>query len=153
MHRRLSQVLCGLVALVFFAPRSVQAFEFLLWETQGSYVHQMAHLLFAIAMIAFIYEINRGELRGVPGFRSLTWACGLLAWWNLDSIVGHALDWSLHNPVILGEGLDRRLLMEDWHTWGFYVTKITHFLFTIPAFYLFYRSLKRFSQEEEAKGS
>jgi hypothetical protein len=151
MHRRLPQVFCGLVALVFFAPKPGLAFE-LLWETQGSYVHEMAHLLFAIAMIFLIYEIYRGELRGLPGFRSLIWACVLLMWWNLDAIVGHALDWSLHNPVILGTGLDRRLLMENAHTWAFYATKITHFLLIIPAFYFFYRSLKRFSQETEAKG-
>jgi hypothetical protein len=150
MYRRLTQVLCGLVALVLMAPRPAHAFE-LLWETQGSYVHQMAHLFFALAMIIFIFEINRGELRGRPGFRSLMWACGLLAWWNLDAIVGHAIDWSLHNPVILDAGLDRRLLMEDWQTWAYYLTKSTHFLLTIPAFYLFYRSLKRFSRESEAK--
>ncbi len=151
MHRRLSQVLCGLAVLVFFAPRPALAFEFL-WETQGSYVHQMAHLLFAIAMIFLIYEIYRGELRGMPGFRSLIWACVLLVWWNLDAVVGHTLDWSLKNPVILGTGLDRRLLMENAHTWVFYATKMTHFLVIIPAFYFFYRSLKRFSQESEAKG-
>jgi hypothetical protein len=152
MHRRLSQVLCGLAALVFFAPRPALAIE-LLWETQGSYVHQMAHFLFAIAMVFLIYEINRGELRGLPGFRSLVWACALLVWWSLDAIVGHAIDWSLHYPIILGTGLDRRLLMENAQTWAFYITKITHFAILIPAFYFFYRSLKRFSQEEEAKGS
>jgi hypothetical protein len=77
MHRRATLVLCGLVALIFFAPRPVLAFS-LLWETQGSYVHQMAHLVFAIAMLFFIVEINRGELRGMPGVTSLVWACGLL---------------------------------------------------------------------------
>jgi hypothetical protein len=152
MHRRLSQVICGLVALVFFAPRPVLAIE-LLWETQGSYVHQMAHLLFAIAMIFLIYEIYRGELRGLPGFHSFIWACALLVWWNLDAIVGHALDWSLHNPVILGTGTDRRILMEDAHIWAYYITKITHFVIIVPAFYFFYRSLKRFSRESEARES
>jgi hypothetical protein len=150
MYRRLTQVLCGLAVLVFFAPKPGLALTFI-WETQGSYVHQMAHLLFAMAMILFIYEINRGELRGMPGVTSLVWACGLLVWWNLDAIFGHAVDWSLHNPVILGEGFDRRLLMEDWQTWAFYITKITHFLVLIPAFYLFYRCLKRFSRESETK--
>jgi hypothetical protein len=152
MYRRLTQVLCGLAALVFFAPRPALAFS-LLWETQGSYVHQLAQLLFAIAMIFFIYEINRGELRGLPGFTSLVWACGLLVWWNLDAIFGNAVDWSLPNPVILGEGLNRWLLMEDWQSWAYYLTRITHFLFLVPAFYLFYRSLKRFSRETETKGS
>ncbi len=117
MQRRLTQVLCGLVALVFFTPKPGLAFS-LLWDTQGSYVHQLAHLLFAIAMFLFLFEINRGELRELPGFTSLAWACGLLVWWNLDAVFGHAVDWSLHNPVILGEGLHRHLLMEDWQSWA-----------------------------------
>jgi hypothetical protein len=152
MYRRLTQVICGLVALVFFTPKPSLAFE-TLWETQGSYVHLMAHLLFAIAMIFLIHEINRGELRGAAGFRSLIWACVFLIWWNLDAIVGHSLAWSLRNPVILGSGPNRLILMENLHTWAFYVTKITHFLLLIPAFYFFYRSLKKFSRKWEAKGS
>ncbi|MFZ2088653.1 MAG: hypothetical protein WAU47_08770 [Desulfobaccales bacterium] len=151
MHRRLTRILCGLVTFVLLTPRPSLALE-LLWETQGSYVHQMAHLLFAVAMVFLIYEIRRGQLRGTPGFRNLMWACIFLTWWNLDSIIGHALDWSLQNPVILGEGLDRRLLMEDWHTWGYYLFKITHFFLPLPAFYFFYRSLREFSREEEARG-
>jgi hypothetical protein len=147
MYRRLVQVLWVLVALVLFAPKPCLAF-YKHWGTQGSYVHQLAHLLFAVAMFFLIFEIFRGELRGLPGFRSLVWACVLLAWWNLDAIVGHTLDWSLRNPVILGQGSDRKLLMEDWHTWAFYVTKVTHFLLLLPAFYFFYRSLKQFSRSE-----
>jgi len=144
MYHRLVQVLLGL-ALVFFSPRPSLAVE-ILWETQGSYVHQMAHLVFAVAMIFLIYEIKRGELRGVPGFRSLVWACALLALWNLDAVIGHTLDWSLASPIIMGEGLDRRLLMEDWHSWAYYITRVTHFLLLPPAIYFFYRSLKGFSQ-------
>jgi hypothetical protein len=51
----------------------------------------------------------------------------------------------------MGHGLHRRLLMENWHTWGFYITKINHFLLLPPAFYLFYRSLKRLSRGPESK--
>ena len=147
MYCRLAQVLCGLVVLVLVTPKPGLAF-FMFWETQGSYVHQLAHFLFAVAMIFLVIEISRGELRGQPGFRSLIWACVLLAWWNLDAIVGHALDWSLRNPIILGQGPDRWLFMENWQTWAFYITKVTHFLLLLPASYFFYRSLKRFSQSE-----
>lgn len=150
MYRRLAQILLGLVILVLSQPGAAAAANFL-WETQGSYVHQMAHLVFAVAMIFLISEIRRGELRGVPGFRSLVWACGLLALWNVDAVVGHSLDWSLASPIIMGEGLDRRLLMENWHSWAYYITKITHFALLPPAIYFFYRSLKRFSQWSESK--
>lgn len=149
MYHRPVQVLLGLI-LVLLSPKPSLAVNFL-WETQGSYVHQMAHLVFAVAMIFLISEIRRGELRGVPGFRSLVWACGLLALWNVDAVVGHSLDWSLASPIIMGKGLDRRLLMENWHSWAYYITKITHFLLLPPAIYFFYRSLKRFSQWSESK--
>lgn len=152
MYRRLAQVFWGLIFLVLCSPKPSLAFD-LLWGTQGSYVHQMAHLAFGLAMVFLIYEIKRGELRGMPGFRSLVWACGLLAWWNFDAIIGHALDWSLTNPIIMGHGVHRRLLMENWHTWGVYFTKITHFLLLPPAFYFFYRSLRRFSRGSESKAS
>ncbi len=149
MYRRLTPVLLGLI-LVLFSPRPSLAVN-LLWATQGSYVHQMAHLVFAVAMIFLIFEIRRGELRGMPGFRSLVWACGLLAWWNIDAAIGHSLDWSLTAPIIMGRGLHRRLLMENWHVWAYYITKMTHFLLLPPAFYFFYRSLKRFSRGSEGK--
>lgn len=149
MYRRPAQVIFGL-SLVLFSPRPSLAADFL-WATQGSYVHQMAHLIFGVAMIFLIYEIRRGELRGLPGFRSLVWACVLLAWWNFDAIIGHTLDWSLISPIIMGHGAHRRILMENWQTWAFYVTKITHFLLLPPAFYFFYRSLKGFSRGSEGK--
>lgn len=150
MLRRSAWILGGLAAGVLLAPRPGLALE-MLWETQGSYVHQMAHVVFAIAMVYLIYEIKENELRGWPGFTCLFWACVLLVWWNLDAVVGHALDWTLRYPVILGEGLERRLLMENWHVWGFYITQITHFVLPLLAFYFFYRSLKRFNQESESR--
>ncbi len=152
MYRRVAQVLCGLIALLLFTPGTSLAFD-LLWETQGSYVHQMAHIVFAVAMVFLIYEIKGSELKGRPGFPCLFWACVLLVWWNLDAVLGHALDWTLTSPVILGQGLDRQLLMGNWHDWGYYVTQVTHFLLPLPAFYFFYRSLKRFNQESETRFS
>ncbi len=131
MHHRAPRVLTGLTAFLLGAPSPGAAVEFL-WETQGSYVHQMAHIIFAIAMIFLILEIRAGEIRGRQGFKYLIWACVLLIWWNLDAVVGHALDWTLTSPVILGGGLDRRLLMESWHTWGYYLTQITHYLLPVP---------------------
>ncbi|MGQ9689589.1 MAG: hypothetical protein ACUVXF_12520 [Desulfobaccales bacterium] len=148
MQPRLTRILGAVAALILYAPRPGFAFE-MLWETQGSYVHQMAHVVFAIAMVFLIYEIKGSELRGQPGFRSLFWACVLLIWWNLDAVVGHALDWTLTSPVILGQGLERRLLMDSWHAWAYYFTQISHFLLPVPAFYFFYRSLKRFNKESE----
>ncbi len=117
------------------------------WGTQGSYVHQCAHLLFAGAMLFFIYEMVHEGLQKFRGFRYLIAACGVLAFWNVDAFVGHAVEWSLTNPVIMGQGLSRQLLMDSFITWVYYITQIDHFAFLIPAFYLFYRGLKAFAQE------
>ncbi len=43
-------------------------------------------------------------LQRFRGFRLLAWAWGLLAWWNFDAIVGHWAEWTLTNPVIMGQG-------------------------------------------------
>jgi hypothetical protein len=143
-------------AALLLAPAPVRAEAWVgwfQWGTQGSYVHQFSHLLFAGAMLYFLREMYWSELVGRQGFRCLWWACWILVFWNLDAVLGHTLEWALANPVIMGEGLSRRLLMEDAHTWLFYIFKINHFFLLIPAFYLFYRSLKAFAQTPPGKES
>ena len=106
MRRWLSQVCPAVFVLVLFAPRYALA-QWVTWYqfgTEGSYVHEIAHLLFAFAMLFFIYEIFHAHLQMFRGFRLLVWAWAILALWNLDAFIGHWADWTLQNPVILGEG-------------------------------------------------
>jgi hypothetical protein len=147
MHSRfsLTAVLAAL-ALVVVLPRPALAAWFQ-WGTEGSYVHQTAHILFCGAMLFFIYEMHRSGLQKNPGFRQIKWACWLLVLWNLDAFAGHTLEWSLTNPVIVGQRLDKWLLMENAHTWAYYLTRFTHYGLVAPAFYLFYRGVKAFAQE------
>ncbi len=140
------QALLGTVVVILCSPASGQA-ALLEWGPEGSYVHQMAHLLFFGSLLFFIREMYRGGLQTARGFRCLIWACWLLALWNLEALFGHIIDWSLHNPLILGEGMSRRLVMENTHTWLFYITKLNHFLLLPPAFYLLYRGLKILTRE------
>jgi|UniRef100_A0A7C5AK96 hypothetical protein len=151
MVTRIAAAVGAALPLVFTNTPALAQWEgWFQWGTQGSYVHQFAHLLFLGAMLVFIWELYKGDLREWPGFRCIVWACWLLAWWNLDAIWGHALEWSLLNPVIMGQGFSRRLLMEDLHTWLFYLTKITHFVLLVPAFYLLYRGLRAMAAKIEA---
>jgi hypothetical protein len=144
MRRRLTQGVLLSLALLLLSPRTGLAEWFNWYEfgTEGSYVHELAHLLFAAAMIFFIHEIYHAGLQKLRGFRYLVWAWALLAWWNLDAMLGHWAEWTLENPVIIGEGFGRRILMYDFKTWIFYIGKIDHFILLVPAFYLFYRGLK-----------
>jgi hypothetical protein len=118
------------------------------WElgTQGSYVHQTAHLLFCAAALYFIYEIRREKLQRFRGFRLLMWAWGLLAFWNLDAFMGHWCEWTF-SPAILGQGFSQRLLMNGFPAWLYYITQIDHYILLVPVFYLFYRGLQAFAQE------
>jgi len=135
--------------LVLLGPRTALG-QWVTWHkfgTQGSYAHQIAHLLFALSMLFFIYEIFHAKLQKFRGFRLLAWAWAVLVLWNLDAFVGHSFDWTLENPVILGQGWDRWLLMYDFQTWMVYITKIDHVVLLVPAFLLFYLGLKALTRK------
>ena len=149
MRRRVAPISAAASLLLLLSPGPALAqwvgwFQF---GTQGSYVHQTAHLLFGAAMLFFILEIYQVGLQNFRGFRCLVWAWALLVLWNLDAFIGHWADWTLENPVILGKGFSRKILMYDFQTWLVYITKIDHFIFLVPAFYLFYRGLKHLAQD------
>jgi len=151
MKPRLAPILSGVFLLLLFSPRNVLAQGWFQWGTEGSYVHQLAHLLFCAAMLFFVFEIRREGLQKYKGFRCLMWACGILVLWNLDAVVGHALEWGRSNRDFVGQGFFKRLLMEDLATWAYYITKIDHFALLIPAFYLFYRGLKTLARESQTE--
>jgi hypothetical protein len=144
MRRRISQIFPAVFVLAFFSPPYALA-EWVTWHqfgTEGSYVHQIAHLLFGLSMLFFIYEIFHANLQKFRGFQLLVWSWGILALWNLDAFIGHWADWTLENPIILGQGWGRRLVMYDFQTWLVYITKIDHFVLLVPAFLMFYLGLK-----------
>jgi hypothetical protein len=153
MRRRLSPAMSAALLFILLSPGQVLA-QWPSWSrfgTEGSYVHEMAHLLFFGAMLFFIHEIYRARLQSFPGFRVLVWVWALLAFWNLDAFIGHWADWTLVNPIILGEGFARKMVMYDAQTWLVYITKIDHFLFLVPAFYLFYWGLKTLVRNAEVE--
>jgi hypothetical protein len=150
MRRRVGSIFAAVFAFLLLSPRYVLALSFQ-WPTEGSYVHQTAHLLFGAAMIFFIVEIYQAGLSNLRGFRCLIWAWALLAFWNFDAFIGHWADWTLENPIIIGTGFSRKIVMYDAQTWLFYFTKIDHFLFLPPAFYLFYKGLKVLAWESRSE--
>ena len=152
--RRLQTMLFAVAAafsLLLISPPPALALG-LQWPTEGSYVRQIAHLLFAASMLFFIREIYYTGLQRFGGFRFLVWSWGILALWNLNAFVGNWSEWTLSNPVIVGHGFSRQLLMSNANTWLFYLTKIDHFLLLPPAFYLFYRGLKLLAREPRPEG-
>jgi hypothetical protein len=152
MRRRLVRLGSTGFLLVMLMPSHALA-QWVTWysfATQGSYVHQIAHLLFGLSMLFFIQEIFHAKLQKFRGFRLLVWAWALLALWNFDAFVGHFADWTLENPVIMGQGWGRQLLMDSFHPWLVYVTKIDHFVLLVPAFLMFYLGLRALARKPGA---
>lgn len=110
---------------------------------EGLYVHQLAHLLFAGAMLFLIYMITREGLQKVAGFRTLIWAGVFYIWWNLLAFVGHTAEVFLSEEAFVGRPTDfgQRLVMTEVTAWIYYFAKMDH-LVLVPAFYLFYRGMK-----------
>lgn len=120
---------------------------------EGLYVHQMAHVLFAGAMLFLIFLVQRRGLLRIKGFRLLTWACGLLLLWNLDAFLGHLAEMFLSPQAFQGQGgnFSQRLCMSGLESWVYYFAKMDH-LILVPAFYLLYRGLKALAQTHEIEG-
>lgn len=119
---------------------------------EGLYVHQLAHLLFAGAMLFLVYMIRREGLQREGGFRALIWAGFFYTWWNLVAFVGHTAEVFLPEQAFLGRPTDvgQRLLMTQASAWVYYVAKMDH-LFLVPAFYLFYRGLKALVRKQRER--
>jgi len=117
---------------------------------EGLYVHQMAHVLFAGAMLFLIFLVQRRGLLKITGFRLLIWACGLLVLWNLDAFLGHLAEVFLSPQAFRGQegNFSQRLCMSGLESWVYYFAKMDH-LILVPAFYLLYRGLNALAQTHE----
>jgi hypothetical protein len=138
---RLRPAWIGTVALALVAglPRTALALQ-PHGHPEGLYAHQMAHVLFALAMLFLLYHLKKEQL---PGLRWFTWAGILFVLWNLDAFLGHIAEIYVKTQDFLGAPahLSRRLLMSGPATWSYYVTKLDH-LILVPAFLLLYFGLR-----------
>jgi hypothetical protein len=137
----LRTVWIGTVALVLVMglPRTALALQ-PHGHPEGLYVHQMAHILFVVAMMFLLYHLRKEQL---PGLRWFTWAGILFVFWNLNALVGHIAEIYVEPQDFLGGPADfsRRLLMSGPATWAYYATKLDH-LILVPGFILLYFGLQ-----------
>jgi hypothetical protein len=142
MLRRFTRPCFWLASILLLTPRPALALQ-PHGPPEGLYVHQMAHLLFAGALIFFIWSIRHEAMAKAPGFRRLTQACVLFILWNLLAFVGHWAEVVLDLEDFVGPAGDfgRRLVMSKAAAWIYYVAKFDH-LMLVPAFFLLGRGLK-----------
>ena len=142
MDRSANQIWLGVLAIIIFDPRPTLALQ-THGPPEGLYVHQLAHVLFAAALLFLMWQIKYEGLTGFPGFRQLRWACGLFVLWNVVAFLGHWSEELLLPLHFQGQpgNLSQRLIMSRFYAWIYYLTKLDH-LILVPAFFLLWRGLK-----------
>ncbi len=137
----------GLLSLLFIIPEPAWALQ-PHGAPEGLYVHQMAHLLFASALVyLFLHTRWTPELSG-KGWRYLQIFCILFAAWNFLALVGHEvariltpsdfLEKSSWFGQITGPISPTKLL--------YFITKMDHLLY-IPALICLVIALRMFSKQ------
>lgn len=88
---RLSSRLLGVSALVVMVPGTAAATQVHV-PSEGLYVHQIAHLFFALAMALLLYWLRQRQLVKEHGWRLIQLAAFFFIIWNVDAFLVHILD-------------------------------------------------------------
>jgi hypothetical protein len=122
------------------------------WATQthggleGLWVHQTAHLFFALSMGLLIFWLRKWRLTDAKEWRYIQFAALFFIAWNLDAMATHWLQEQsslieVHNiaplqmQIVTSEGL-------RWLGTVFYVAKLDH-LFCVPALIFLFLGFRR----------
>ncbi len=140
------KLLLFVLGLFFLTPGNLWALQ-VHPHPEGLVAHEIAHLFFAFAMLLFAYRIKKMGLSSRPHWRYLQVAAFLLVIWNLWAFLGHLVSLKISKDVFLPRGGDfhfcqKKILIRGWLEFFYYILKNDN-LFTLPAFYLFYRGISR----------
>lgn len=115
---------------------------------EGLYVHQMAHVGFALSMVFLLYMLHVRPLGDCAGWKYLKISVFFFLLWNIDSMMAHALGTWLSGDAIQGSSMLNHMLVgpEDWRLVLFYITKNDHFL-CVPAMIFMFMFLRIFYVE------
>ncbi|MBM9604998.1 hypothetical protein [Desulfopila inferna] len=112
---------------------------------EGNYVHQMAHLLFMVALLYLYWHTRRTTALSSRGWKFLQTFCLVFACWNIVAFLGHEAFESLSsadfqqtgtlNEQIAGPITPVKVI--------YFLTKMDHLLF-VPALWALVISLRTF---------
>lgn len=103
-------------------------------DPEGLYVHQMAHLLFTVALAYLWWHTRRTPPVASSGWKLLQLFCLLTILWNLLAIVGHEVYLRLDPADFLGRNTwhERLTLPLDLRKGLYLLTSMDHLLL-VPA--------------------
>ena len=88
---RLWPILLGVSGLIVIVPVQAAATQVHV-HSEGLYVHQIAHLFFALAMAILLYWLRHRHLVKERGGRLIQLAALFFIIWNVDAFLVHILD-------------------------------------------------------------
>ncbi len=119
---------------------------------EGLYAHQLAHVLFIVAMGILAYWLQVNNFVQQRGWRLIQISCILFVVWNLNTVFGHWVEERVAAEAVIGEpDWTQRIILDSAMTRLYYALKLDHLL-SVPAMiclFLGIRSLYKFALKEE----
>jgi hypothetical protein len=123
-------------------------------DAEGYFVHQMAHVVFAAALVFLLYALWRQPIGTGRGW--FFFKCSLLFFllWNVDAFVVHDLEARLPEGALTESGPIWSHRLNPPYSLGkiiFYLGKFDH-IFSLPAIIFLVLSLRAFCRKAEQHG-
>ena len=139
------------VLIVLFSPGITWAFQSHP-APEGLYAHQLAHVIFSVAMAILAYWLQVNSFVQQRGWRLIQISCILFVVWNLNTFFGHWVEEQVAADVIIGEpDWTQRIILDSTITRLYYALKLDH-LISVPAMiclFLGIRYLYKYALKEE----
>lgn len=111
---------------------------------EGMYVHQVGHLLYALAMVGFAFSIRKSRLTGIKGWKLISIGAILLACWNIWAFCAHIIDTAVPGShfIVNSSGIKTAIIADSRLDYFYYIFKMDH-LICVPALLVMYIGLKK----------
>lgn len=143
-NKQFIQIITVSALVLFSAPGSAWALQSH-GAPEGSYVHQMAHLLFMGALLYLYWHTRHTPVLASRGWKYLQTFCILFSAWNILAFIGHeAFDLLTPEDFVIENGLRKHIAGPINATKLIYfITKMDHLLY-VPALLALVISLRTF---------
>jgi len=120
--------------------------------SEGLYVHQVAHLFFALAMATLLYWLRERQLVKQRGWRLIQLAAFFFILWNIDAFAVHILDDRSDLFITIDKGTWHESIQFDRNiellAVLYYLGKMDHLL-SVPAMILLFLGLRSLLEDAE----
>ncbi len=114
---------------------------------EGLYVHQLAHIFFALSMTGLWYGIKgSSRFRDNPGWQLIATGAALLTMWNVVTFAGHILSIFTMTDFAHEGGA-----VSAWIEWTWHILKLDNIV-CVAAMLYFYAGLRKLLHGASASG-